>query len=69
MRGAKGAFESPDKKLNNFKTVQSITTKLSEFPKIYLGWIIDSKLIREGEKQAKVFNSITSTLIPSRIGI
>ena len=27
--GGEGALESPDKKLNNFKTVQSMTTKLS----------------------------------------
>ena len=30
-RGEGGAFESLPKKLNNFKTVQSMTTKLSDF--------------------------------------
>ena len=29
--GGGGAFESPHKKLNNLKTVQSLTTKLSDF--------------------------------------
>ena len=41
---------------------------LATFPKIYLDWIIDSKL-RKQAVNLKVFNSITSSLIPSRIGI
>ena len=41
---------------------------LATFPKIYLDWIIDSKL-RKQAVNLKVFNSITSSLIPSRTGI
>ena len=43
---------------------------LATFPKIYLDWIIDSKLKKTSQcVNLKVFNSITSSLIPCRIGI